>query len=75
VQRAPPTGESEELLRIAKALGVTLEMMHPDTEDIVLISYFKLEVQDFETARRLIDHLKQSSAVEAAYIKPRAELP
>lgn len=72
---APPTAESEAVLRMIKTFGLTLEPMHRDTDDPNLQSYFIVEVPDDETAQRLIDQLLQAKGVEAAYIKPPDELP
>jgi hypothetical protein len=56
-------------------LGVELEPMHPGTRDPFLAPYFIVEVPDSETAERIVTHLRQSGAIEAAYIKPLDELP
>lgn len=74
-QRSPPTAESEELLRIIETFGLALEPMHRDTDDPNLQSYFIVEVPGHATAQRVIDRLRQSEAVKAAYVKPPDELP
>lgn len=74
-QRGSLTAESEELLRIVETLGVTLEPMHPGTQDPDLMSYFIVEVADSEFAQHVIERLQQSPETEAAYIKPADELP
>ncbi len=74
-QQGPPTAESEAPLRLIETFGLTLEPMHPDTDDPNLQSYFTVEVLDHATAQRVIDRLRQSEAVEAAYVKPPDELP
>jgi hypothetical protein len=74
-RRSPPTTDSAELLRIVETFGGTLEPMHPATADPNLMSYFIVEVPDAETAQRVINRLRQSKAIEAAYLKPPDELP
>lgn len=74
-RRESPTTESQELLKIAEELGVSLEPVHPGAEDPLLAPYFRVDVSDSATAERVIAHLRQSKAVEAAYLKPPDELP
>ena len=74
-ERGPPTAKSEALLRMIEELGLTLDPMHPDMDDPKLQSYFLIDVPDHATARRVIDRLQQSKAVEGAYVKPPDELP
>ena len=75
LRQGPPTAESETILRVIEAFGLTLEPMHRDTDNPSLQSYFVLEVPDDATAQRVMDRLRQSEAVEAAYVKPPDELP
>ena len=74
-QRGPPTADSQALLRMIETFGLTLEAMHLDTDDPNLQSYFLVKVPDHATAQRLIVHLKESKAVEAAYLQPLYGLP
>ena len=74
-ERAPPTAESEELNRVTKQLGVVLEPMHPRTADPDLTRYFTVEAPDQATAERVVARLRQSKAVEAAYLKPPDAMP
>lgn len=74
-QRGPPTTDSEALWRMIKTFGLTLQPMHPDTDDPNLQSYFTVEVPDHATAQRVISRLQQAAATEAAYVKPPDELP
>lgn len=74
-RRGPPTTKSQELFKIVEELGVLLEPMHPGAEDPLLAPYFTVEVPDSTTAERVITHLRQSKAIEAAYLKPPDELP
>ena len=70
-----PSDESEELLKMLKDLGVTLEPMHPGARDPLLTPFFTVEVPDQATAERVIASLVESEAVEGAYIKPPEALP
>lgn len=74
-QRGSLTPKSEEPLRMAEALGVTIAPMHPGTSEPDLITYFIVEVPDSETAQRVINRLRQSTEIEAAYLKPPDEPP
>ncbi len=74
-QREPITVKSEALLRMVETFGLTLEPMHLDSDDPILRSYFIVEVSDRATAQRVMNSLRQSEAVEAAYVKPPDELP
>jgi hypothetical protein len=66
---------SRELLRITKELGVQLEPLFPGVRDPELESHFSLEVPDPTTADRVLDRLKVSPAIRAAYVKPAEGLP
>ena len=74
-QQGPPTAEIEALLKTIETFSLTLQPMHRDTEDPNLQRYFIVEVPDQATAQRVMERLQQSEAVEAAYVKPRDELP
>ena len=74
-QRGPQTAESQKFINIIGALGVTLEPMHSGTEDPQLMSYFVVKVPDSATAQRVLTQLQQSREIEAAYVKPRDEMP
>lgn len=74
-QRSPPTAESKALLRMIETFGLALCPMHRDSDDPNLQSYFTVEVPDYATAQRVTDRLRQSGAIEAAYVKPPDELP
>ena len=70
-----PAAKSQELLQTVEDLGVALVPVHPGASDPYLAPYFTIEVPDTETAERTIERLRQSTAVEAAYIKPRDAMP
>jgi len=73
--RGSTSAASIELLSIIETFNLALEPMHPDTDDSSLQSFFVVEAQDSTTAQRIIDHLQELEAVEAAYIKPPDEQP
>ena len=66
--------EAEELARRAEALGVRLEPVHPGESDPLLAPFFVVQAPD-EEAERIRSELAATPGVEAAYIKPAAELP
>ncbi|MFC1982526.1 hypothetical protein ACFLV5_01890 [Chloroflexota bacterium] len=70
-----PTAASEQISRIVKTYGRTLEPMHTNTDSLNLQSYFTIEVPDNATAQSIISHLQQATGIEAAYVKPPDELP
>jgi hypothetical protein len=71
----PSSPELEELPKIQRDLGITLEPVHPGVSDPTLASYFTVEVPDEDTAERVVERLKLCKAVDGAYIKPSDELP
>ena len=75
LQHGVSTAESRELLNIAEDFSVLLEPMHPGVEDPHLVQYYMIEVPNSTIAKQIITHLRQSRAVEAAYIKPPDEMP
>jgi len=52
-----------------------LQPMHPGTTDPVLESFFMVDVADSDEAGRVLNRLRNDSAVQAAYVKPDDELP
>ena len=67
--------EGRELLRLAKELGIRFQPLHPGTEDPRLATYFVVEVPEAPTAQSVAARLRESQAVEAAYLKPPDEPP
>lgn len=74
-QRQLNTPAAQELLKTAQELGVVLKPMHPGARDSYLAPYFTAEVPNSATAERVIKHLQNCEAVEAAYVKPADEMP
>lgn len=64
-----------ELLQMADELGIILKPLHPDIEDLQLSYYFTIDVPDILKAQKVISSLKDCRAIEAAYLKPKDEMP
>ncbi len=58
----------------AKDFGLTLEAIHPKTNDPSLSRWFHAEV-DNEKAAEFVKVLQESPGVTAAYVKPPTEAP
>ena len=71
--QSEPIPASKELIIALEELDITLEPIHPGTQDPLLIIFFTVEVADSDTAEAVINRLLESEAVEAAYLKPPAE--
>ena len=71
--QSEPTPSSEELISVLEELEITLEPIHPDTGDPLLVTFFTVDVLDSDTAEKVINRLLLSEAIEAAYLKPPAE--
>jgi hypothetical protein len=61
--------------QVTASLGLTLEPIHPATDDPSLIRWFIVEVSDPNDVGQVIESLEQAGAVDAAYVKPPDELP
>ncbi len=72
---APDTPESEQLVARAEELGVSLSPVHPSAEDPLLLPHFHTQVADESAAQRVAAALRESPAVEGAFVKPDAQLP
>ncbi len=51
-------------------LNLHLEPMHPGATDATLSRYYYIEVPDAATADTVVERLRNSPSVEAAYLKP-----
>jgi len=56
-------------------LGIALDPMDDTGASGPLAGYFQVWVADPEYAREVVERLSRCAAVEAAYIKPPAEVP
>lgn len=63
------------LLEVAQDLGVTLEPLHPNTQDPHLRRFFTVRVPNAADGKQLINILRRCQGIEAAYVKPPDELP
>jgi hypothetical protein len=69
------TRGTKDIADTATHLGVSLEPMHPGTDDPNLVRYFTVQVPDAGTAEQVIKHLQKCKAVEAVYLKPPEAMP
>jgi hypothetical protein len=58
----------------AKDFGVTLQAIHPGSDDPALSRWFCTEVENAK-APEFVESLRKIPEVTAAYVKPRAEPP
>jgi hypothetical protein len=58
-----------------RPLGLELEPLHPGAEESALASWFRVVVDDAETAERVAAALREASAVESAYVEPPSAPP
>ena len=74
-ERRTPAPSAPQLQDIVEEFGVSFRRLHPDTDDPVLSSYFIVDVPDPALAPRVLDRLRRSPVVSAAYIKAPDALP
>ncbi len=73
--RSPDTPALRAVLEAAAELGVALDPADSAAAGSALAGWFVAYVADPDLAQEVVDRLAQCDAVEAAYIKPPAELP
>lgn len=73
--RRPLTAEAAELTQILSQFGVTLEPLHPDTDDPELQTHFWINVSEQALAERILQRLHQLKVIQAAYLKPPDAMP
>jgi hypothetical protein len=73
-QLAPEAAEPE-LRKLADEFGLSIRPLHAGTTDPVLGAYFIVSVPDASLAKQVLDRLRQSPAVNAAYLKPPDAMP
>jgi hypothetical protein len=64
-----PSAELDEVLAIARQLGISIAPQHPGTDDADLARFLVARVPDLETGRRAAARLNAVEAVRA-YVKP-----
>ena len=72
---APAQGAARTLLDDARDLGVELRPTHPGVDDASLQPFYHVEVNDPDAVERVLDRLRASAAVDAAYVKPAEAAP
>lgn len=72
---ADTSPEAQALLAAAEAEGIALSPVHPEADDAASASYYRFEARDLKEARRIVEALLATEAVETAYPKPRAYPP
>jgi len=58
----------------ARDFGLTLQAVHPGSDDPTLSRWFSAEVENAK-ATEFVESLRKIPEVTAAYVKPRAEPP
>lgn len=71
----PSTEPSREIFDAAAELGVVLDPMDPGSAESPLADYFVVMVADPDLAQDIATRFQRCQAIEAAYVKPPAELP
>ena len=74
-KKSPLSPESEKLLKTLDDLGIVMKPMHPGSSDPLLTPYFLIEAPNQDVADKIINRLRSSVFVEAAYVKPPDEPP
>lgn len=69
-QLGHPTPSTKALLRQIKRLKVTLEPLHPGSDDPNLQRYFIVSADNVTTAQRVATQLQKLDGIQAAYVKP-----
>ena len=69
------TGRAAEVATVLRRFGVNLRPQHPSVSDPGLGSYFIVSGALSSQAEQIAEALRGLGEVEAAYVKPPAELP
>jgi len=72
--REKPSTEVLDLRERLDEFGVTLEPVHPPTDDPLLDTYFTVDAPE-EKLSQILKILTDNPIVDAAYLKPADELP
>ena len=66
---------ANDLLKLTDQLGVSIRATHPGSQDPLLSPYFTVQANDPSSIDAVLEALRGSDGVEAAYVKPADELP
>ena len=61
---------SDAVAQLQGELGIRLQPLHPDTSDPTLLSWHTTELPDDDRGSRLLEQLRNSPQVAAAFVKP-----
>jgi hypothetical protein len=75
VKDRPRLSGTRKLRAVLSELGLQLEPLHPGTSEPELATHFFITVPDAEAAEEVSRRLRESGAVEAAYVKPPGAAP
>lgn len=74
-QRSHAPRESSGRDALSAEFGVELTPIHPGSKDASLRRYYIAELSDDPRGQHILDRLRQSPLVAAAYVKPQDALP
>jgi hypothetical protein len=72
---SPIAAKFKELDGLIQKWGLTLEPMHPNAADATLMSYFNCAIPDGEAGEKILDALRKTAGIEAAYVASTPSLP
>jgi hypothetical protein len=70
----PLENAASDIQSVLDGLAVQLKPLHPGVDDEKLASYFTVDVADSARANEVLQRLRPCRGVQAAYMKPPAEL-
>ncbi len=72
---AASSADAAQLRNVLAQAGATLQLQHPGMPDPELSRWFVAQVRDDDEGARLAVALLALRGIDAAYVKPAAELP
>ena len=71
------SAEADEIRGVLEKLDLELRELNPDTDDVLLSCFFRVVISEATepTIDAILGHLRDCSAVDAAYIEPPDEPP
>jgi hypothetical protein len=69
------TGDAQALERLTRELGIELRALHPGTSDPTLRTHYAADIPDDERGARIVEQLRGSPLIAAAYTKPPDAMP